>query len=191
MAKLRLNKEIRETLTSFASEHVRSTTYGDQADKAYGKALPLVIAAVRKKYPEADMAVFAKYEMAQPDVCLIGYSETGQQLRFNCRKDDAPLVPKGYCSSRNYTWSAKCVAAIEEYDLRKSQADEERQQILKDYGSLIANYQTVEDVLEIWPAAQAVLQGFLNAANRNLPATLPVEAIERIKTLNIGQAVAA
>ena len=191
MTKLRLNKEIRERLTSFANENVRSTTYADQADKAYSKALPLVLAAVAKKYPADDMAVLAKYDLAKPDNCLQGYSETSQLLVFNCRKGDAPIVPGGYCTSRNYAWSPKCVAAIEEYNLKIGQSKDEQQRILRDYHALIANYQTVEDVLEVWPAAQAILQGFLDAANRNLPATLSADAVERIKSLNVGSGLLA
>jgi hypothetical protein len=186
MAKLRLNKEMREALTAFANENVRSTSFSAAVDGAYAKALPLVLAAVAKKYPAADMDVLAKYDLAKPDSCLIGYSGTSQQLRFNCRGADAPTVPSGYCSSRNYSWPDKCASAIEDYNFKVEQANEETRRILRDYHTLIANYQTVEDVLEVWPAAQSVLQGFLNAANRNLPASLPVEAIERIKSLNIG-----
>lgn len=181
---------MREGLTDFANKNVRAPN-ADQVDKAYAKAIPLVLAAVAKKYPADDMAVLAKYAKAKPDSCLIGYSETGQQLDFNCKEADAPVVPNGYCTSRNYAWSAKCVAAIEDYNLKRDQDREQHHRILADYRALIANYQTVEDVLEVWPAAQAVLQGFLNAANRNLPATLSVEAVERIKSLNVGSELLA
>lgn len=191
MAKLRLNKEMREALTQFASANVSVPDADKRADKAYSIALPLVLAAVAKKYPETDMAVLAKYKLSEPDKCLIGYSENSQQLTFICRTGDAPIVPNGYCHARNYSWSAKCASAIEEYNFAAEQAKDERRKVLRDYDVLIASYQTAEDVLEVWPAAQTVLQGFLNAANRNLPAALPVEAIERIRTANIGSRLAA
>lgn len=186
MAKVRLNKEMRERLLAFASKNAVSPTHDKATDKAYAAALPLVLAAVRKKYPEADMAILAKYKLAEPDACLIGYSDTGQQVKVTLRQADAPVCPKGYCHSRSYAWPAKCVAAIEEFNLRSEQAEDERRRIVRDYKSLIENYQTAEDIIEAWPAAQTVLQGFLNAANKQLPATLPLEALERIKKLNVG-----
>lgn len=186
MAKLRLNKEMREALNDFASLHVTSPAFEKAADKAYSIALPLVIAAVRKKYPDADMTILERYELAKPDTCLRGFSDTGQLLEFKCHAEDAPVVPKGYCASRNYSWSAKCVAAIEDYNLKAAQAKEDRERVLRDYRSLIASYQNAEDVVEAWPASSAILQGYFNAASKSLPATLPVEALERIKALNVG-----
>lgn len=191
MAKLRLNKEMREALVAFAEANAVSPTYDKKADKAYATAIPLVLAAVTKKYPVADMAVLERYDLAKPDKCLIGYSDAGQQLTFNCREADAPVVPKGYSHSRNYAWPAKTVAAIEEHNLLTAQARDERAKIVRDYRTLVASYQTAEDVLDVWPAAQVCLQGFMNAANRNLPASLPVEAIERIRSMNLGSALAA
>ena len=186
MAKTRLNREMRERLLAFASAKAVSPTHDKTKEKAYAAALPLVLTAVLKKYPETDMAILAKYDLAAPDACLIGYSDVGQQVKVTLREADAPVCPKGYCRSRNYVWPAKCVAAIEEFNLRSEQAEDERRRIVRDYKSLIENYQTAEDIIEAWPAAQTVLQGFLNAANRSLPATLPLEALERIKALNVG-----
>lgn len=187
MAKLRLNKSMREDLIKFAQANCEV----DETKKrksAYAKAVPLVLKDVAKKYPKSDMEVLLKYEKAEKDTCLIGYSDKGQLLQFNCRRDDAPIVPKGYCSSRNYKWSAATAKVVEDYNFIVEQEQEAIRTVLRDYDALILNYQYADDLIEVWPAAQKCLQGYFNAADRNLPATLPQEAIERIRHINIGAA---
>ena len=186
MGKLRLNKTMRKHLASFASENCEVALTA-KVHAAYKKALPLVIADVVKKYPADDMAILGKYGMSQKDSCLRGFSPEGQHLAFNCAtEEDAPIVPTGYCSSRNYAWATKTAKAIEEFNFLVGQEKEAIRTVLRDYKALIENYQYAEDLIEVWPAAQKPLQGFFNAANKNLPATLPQEAIERIRAMNIG-----
>ena len=184
MNKIRLNKSMREDLMSFAKENCK-TPNAKTVQKAYDKALTLVVKDVTSKYPIEDMKVLSKYGKSTLDDCLLGYGDNGQALRFVTKEDDALTVPSGYCKSRSYKWSDRTAKAIEDYNFLISQEKEDMLEIIRDYQALINNYTTVDDLLEIWPSAVEVLQGYIDASNRNLPATLSNDALERIKKSNI------
>lgn len=158
MAKTRLNETHRGLLRDFAEGSVASPKVQSLRDKAYAKAARLVSEEVQKRFPPDKMATLAEYGCAAPDFCIRGGAPTGQFLAFRFDAADAlaPMVPAFNCSSRSIPFSARAVEAIEACTKAADTLKKARDEKLTAYRSLIITARTFEDVIAVWPAAEAL-----------------------------------
>jgi hypothetical protein len=69
MAKTRLSNEKRDGLLAWMMKQY-DEKHANDLEKPQAKAIKAMNAAIRKKYPEADMAVLRKYNATRRDYCL-------------------------------------------------------------------------------------------------------------------------
>lgn len=187
MAKVRLNKEMREELTEFVRvnlPHLCAKEY-KKRENCYEKARDLVLKDRLKKYPEADMKILKKYGQTRLENNVLGVDPSGRQLSMSLRDGDAPLKPDIY-SQTTHPFRTATANAIDNYGLAENEYKEAIRVRRTDYDALITAFRYVEDVIEVWPASTAVLDDYLAAAGRNLPVALPESALARIKKQNLG-----
>ena len=175
----------RRALVRFANENIQTPKETRKAETTYKKAAQMVAADVVKRFPPDDMAVLERYQVARRDECIQGGSPSGQFVRFEFRDGDesAPVVPKRYCSTRSIPFRATTCDAISRYELAKEALDEARATILTDYKALINNSRYFEDVVEVWPGAEALRDQI--CAQSTALSVLSEDAVERIKASNI------
>lgn len=157
MAKTRLNMRHREVLRHFASENIVCDVEQKARDKAYAKASKLVRSAVETRFPVRDMEVLKKYSVAEPDKCINGGTPAGNFIRFNFDTDDeSPLCPSRYCSSRSISFNQNTVDAIQALEKASNELEKAKSEKYTAYRSLIASCVTFEELIEVWPAAEAL-----------------------------------
>jgi hypothetical protein len=127
--------------------------------------------AIRKKYPETDMAVLRKYGVTRQDRCLrFMDTESNQVFGFDwgygsipadladlptgngCRSDDVfPITP----ASRE---------AIELFNKTREDARETRRQKEQDYYSFLCACRFVEDVHEVVPLPEDMQRRYMSGS---------------------------
>lgn len=157
MAKTRLNVGHRDALRHFASTNINCDAEQKARDKAYAKAAKAVRAAVEKRFPVRDMAILEKYSVASPDKCIKGGNPAGAFVRFSFdHKDDGPLCPSRSCGTRSIPFDQATCDAIDSLQKANDVLEKARTAKYAAYKSLVASAVTFEEVLEIWPAAEAL-----------------------------------
>lgn len=188
MSKTRLNQGIRDNLMRF----VRSNYVPEKEQKtlyaAYAKAASLVRASVDNQFAPDEMAILVKHQVARADTCILCVSQAGQNIGFDFNKEDAPMLPNRYCSSRSISVNAKCVKAIEDWELAKDGVKKARQEAERNYRALIYGARNAEAILEVWPAASQILDPFIASRSGGLPAPLDEDALKFIQKSNVAEA---
>ncbi len=186
--KTRLNNSTRQFLFARAAEMLPPTDEDAAENDAYAAAAEHVTACVEAVLPPKDMRVLTKYQVAAPDQCIRGCDlDSSRVVQFRYRTEiEAPLAPTRYCATRSIPLSADAVAAIDAYEKASSAAAAVRETRLRDYRSLIYAARTFEDVVEVWPAAEAHRDRVCGA--RTQIVALTDDVIERIKADNAKQA---
>jgi|GEM_PF-2095133 len=183
MAKKVLNKSHRELLIHHAEKLVRSTQDRAPLDSAYDAAALMVVGLVEKKYPKADMAVLAKYNLGRIDRCIFVSSGFGGYERFQFRYEDdrTPRVPDRYCNDRTpHLMDEDQAALFEAWETAEKQYTAAVNQRINDFRALINVARTFEDVEEVWPAAGALRERI--CGTNTAVATINDEVIARIKS---------
>lgn len=185
MAKCRLNETYRNLLRAFAEDNL-VIPEKEKMDKAWRKASELTQACVEKQYPPADMALLKKYGVATDDTCFQGADPDGLFLRIEVDKETPEiLVPyNGGCHSRTIKFDAKTRDAVGAYEKAIVAYNEARNKKLTMYRSLIRASYYFEDVVEVWPAAEA-LRDKICQSSKALVALNP-DIISFIKSDNAG-----
>lgn len=158
MAKTRLNGNHRHLLRQFANDNLSCPAEKKARDRAYAKAAKLVSEIVRKKFPVADMAILSKYEVGAPDACINGTAPDGRFLRFTFDAEDSliPVVPNRYCSTRAMAWTVTATEAIDAFEKANNALDKALEAKRVNYQALINSARTFEEVVSVWPAAEAL-----------------------------------
>lgn len=157
MAKRRLLQWMRDRLASHAEKVVIPTREKRVLDAAYKKAESLVLGAVAKRYPVADMKVLAKYECSSQEGTVKLQFPNGVVTEFEFEEGRGPATPKNRSYSRMYLTDAATAAAVDKWEAARGEYTEERKKRLTAYGALIAGAGYVEDVTEVWPEAKSIL----------------------------------
>ena len=191
-----LNKTDREVLIGFAASSIQCPQEEAARDESYQRAKPYVLAAVRQKYPPSDMKVMERYGAARVDTCIRFGGSYDNESVFRFREDDrdAPLVPRHTgCSDRSYDWSDKVRAVLIAHVTAVRNFEKARELKLEDYRRLVIGSRTFNDVVAVWPAAEALRNKLIpQTAQQRALAVLSEEAVARIKADNAGaMAVAA
>jgi hypothetical protein len=99
--KIRLSKVHREVIQDFGLKHIVSTIDRTKELKHLAVMLEGANAAIRTKYPEADMVVLRKYKLERTDRCLRFQFPSGRVdgLSF---KSEAEVVDMPYCRGCGY-----------------------------------------------------------------------------------------
>lgn len=157
MAKRRLLQWMRDRLGSHAEKVVIPIREKKVLDAAYKKAETLVLGAVAKRYPIADMKVLAKYESASQDKTIKLQFPNGIVTEFEFDEDHGPRTPNTRNYSRIYLADAATATAVDRWETARGEYTEERKKRLAAYAALIAGAGYVEDVTEVWPEAKTIL----------------------------------
>lgn len=179
--KIKLNDNTRSRLRSMVRELVTAPFEADLITFAYARAVPLVQAAIKERYPQKDMKVLEKYQMARKDVCVRVNFTAGGVNEFNFHENDSLLTPgrEHYydCQNRIYNIDELTTEAVADWlkavEDHKKTIDKKQ----SDYIALINCSVTLEEVEAIWPRASEVRQ----AINKTLPVLLSNDVIDRIK----------
>ncbi len=181
----RLNETHRSLLRKFAQEHTACPKEQKARDKTYERASRLVREAIEKRFPPADMAVLLKYEVAAPDLCIQGGSPSGQFVGFEyTAAEDAPTVPRRYCSSRSIPFTQTAVDAIESYTKAKDACEIALTKKLDAYSTLIRTARTFEEVVDVWPAVAALREQIVVPSTALI--ALSPETVDFIRSDNAG-----
>lgn len=185
-----LNKADREALMSFAHNNIVCAEEAAAMDAAYDRAKPLLLAAVHNRFPAADMEVLERYGAARRDDCVRFGGSYDTESTFYFRKGDAdvPLVPRQTgCGQLYYEWSKEARNALNAYVLARQAYEKARKSKLDDYRRLIVGSRTFNDVISVWPAAEAMRAKLIpKTPEQRALAVLSEEAIARIRADNAG-----
>ncbi|MDE2096543.1 MAG: hypothetical protein KGL39_04795 [Patescibacteria group bacterium] len=196
MAQTRLLESHRSALRDLARRVVDVPAETKAEESAYQRCVPLVRKAVEKVFVPADMAVFAKYELARTDRCLNfqltagGYelARTDRCLNFQLtaagveqfcfREGDGMTVPSNRgCSSRIYMADDRTTDAITKWKLAYDAQKNAREKKLEEYINFINSARSFEQVLEIWPEASELAPRIQS----NLPVAVSEDTLASIK----------
>jgi hypothetical protein len=190
MTKKRLNQSHRYKLVKFAEENVKCEEEYFAAVAARNEASSYVREVFEAKYPPKDMELLLKYGVAHRDTCVKGANSEGTVVGFEfSSEEEAPLVPNcGSCKSRvlpftDHVCELVFEAARKNADYKKAVGTK-----LQAYRSLIWDARYFEDVLEVWPAVEA-LRDQIGAPTTSLTRLSP-QIAEFIRNDNAG-AIAA
>lgn len=186
----RLNDKDRDALYSFARKSVQCPAEKDALKKAYDAAKPCILAAVNRRYPQADMKILEKYGAARVDYCIRfgGLYNPDSIFKFDPEDNDAPLVPRyNSCQSHMIDFTLDERLILQEYELAVKAYDKAIKSKLEDYLNLIRGSRTFNDVATIWTAAEAIREAIIpDVGGSRALAVLSAEAIARIKADNAG-----
>jgi hypothetical protein len=140
--------------------------------------------AILAKYPEADMAILRKYDSTRHDRCLRFQFPSGRVDGFNFPYADEECLadlPYGRgCNNRDvFVVDEAFEKAFDGYAVAKKANDAAFNKKYADYNALIQTVKSVEDVLEVMPLPDALLER-LSVQRQSLVAISP-EVLDRIK----------
>jgi hypothetical protein len=144
---------MRGVLYRHAKEIVDCPTERKAADKAYATALPLLNAAVEERYPPKDMVILKKYEAANNYTTLKVSLSTGGFTQITMREGDGMLMP---CWHGALAADAKMTKAIDGWLTAEDTLKKAVEKKLADYNALIQAASTFQEVVEVWPEAEAM-----------------------------------
>ncbi len=186
MAKTRLLVSTKDRLRRFAEKTIASPQEEKALERAYQKARKLLTPFILTKYPEADMAILTKYGKSVEDKCVRCSCEGGYVVQFDFKSEDAPTVPQGYCSSRNYVISKVCLNAIEDWLQKRDDLERVKTEAFKKYRAVIEASRYAEDLMVLWPASSEILDVFIKSRKQNLPAAVSPETLDFVRKDNAG-----
>lgn len=158
MAKRQLLNWMRDKLLTHVNAKVEPTKEKKKMDTTYAKLAPMVTRLVEAKFKPADMAVLAKYSVAKRDDCINITLPDARVVNFNFRKDEGPMVAmQRNCHGRMYLGDDRLAAAFTQHAAAVSAYTDERERRIAAYAALVRNARFVEDVVEVWPEAAALL----------------------------------
>lgn len=162
----RLSQANRDTLYGFAKKQITATESSADLDAAYEAAAQAVHDAVVAKYPQKDMLVLERYAAATRDACI--YVSSGHydynQFRFRDGDKRIPLRPgRGDgCNSRNaFMLEGAPLETYEAFVASTKAHETEIARRLSDYKALILGANTFNEVVAIWPAAEALRESIV------------------------------
>ena len=188
MAKTKLLVSTKDDLRRFARNNISTPKETKAVKIQYTKIVKQLHPIIAKKYPAEDMEILAKYDKTTNDTCVRVAFES-QVTGFNFEKEDAVIVPSGYCHNRCYAVTKTLYNMIEDWKLKKDQVKDAKENILREYKAVIQAARNAEDLMEIWPASKTILEPFIasQATNSNLPVAVSEDTIKFIRKNNAGK----
>ncbi|MGX1098877.1 hypothetical protein [Amorphus sp. MBR-141] len=171
MTALKLNKDRRKILRDFAD---KSVTYPEQEsviEGTYRRALGLVRSEMAKRYPEADMEVLRHYKCAE-HVQAVFIADVGRDrhVTFTLRQADRQSITRprvNYGAAE--VMSAETYEAVVTHNAAIGAHRRALDEKLTNYRRLIHGARTLEEVLDVWPAAAAVADEVRAASGALMP----------------------
>jgi hypothetical protein len=186
----RLTISDRTTLREFASKNILCKDEELIFEAAYKIAKEVILEVVEQKFPKKDMLVLQKHNCARVDRCIRFGSHYNNESKFQFFELDkqAPLVPNnGGCHTRIYDFNKEQMDHINTYVLARQKLETAKQSKLEIYARLINGSVTFNDVVEVWPAAEALRAKIIpTTTDQRALAVLSQEAIAMIKSDNAG-----
>ena len=179
--KTRLNEWRRDILRSLATTLVTADPELLGERECVAKNLSEAVRGlVVARYPQDDMKVLLKYDMATRDKCIRLRFDNGREEQTNLLEEPFPLRPGGPC--HRYVYLAPdsvkdLFETVERLDRVISASVVER---LKPYLKLVSSSQTYEDVLAVWPEAEKARES-IGATLNGIVTSVTAEEIEAIQ----------
>lgn len=155
MPKTRLSQGSRSVLQRHATKLVECPKEHAANETAHTAAYAAVRKMVETRYPPKDMAVLKRYGTA--DACLevrIQLAAGGVTKWWFRTADKCPLSPSW--TNILYITDEATTKVLERHQETERALKDALSKKLSDYVSLISAANTFEDVLEVWPEAEAV-----------------------------------
>jgi hypothetical protein len=178
----RLSLSNRQVLFDLASKQVRATADTAIVDAAYDAAADAIHAVLVGKFPQKDMKVLARYDCAQEDACIYISSGGYRNDRFEFRDGDKRIVfrPGTSCNQRSpHLLDGEAQLAFDAFQLATKARDAEIKARLSDYKALIYGANTFNEVVAVWPAADALRDSIIGSGTALM--VLSGDVIDRLK----------
>lgn len=158
MAKRKLLEWMRDRLNQHVNDNVDPPAERKALDTAYRKIAPMITRLVAQKYKPTDMAILEKYGAASLDDCIRLTLPDSRVVEFEYRHGEGATTPNARgCQSRMYLANEIIAAAFDAHATAKEAHEKETQKRITAYRTLIRSASTVEDLVEVWPEAAALL----------------------------------
>lgn len=152
--KVKLTNAHRDVIREYGVKHISANIDRTKEKKHLGVMAEAANAAIRAKYPEADMVVLRRYKLEQTDRCLKFQLPSGRVDGFNF-PSDAAIADIPYCRSCHYGNSDVFVVSpafeksFDEYAKLKTESDKRQHEKMQEFMSFLGACQCVEEVLEV------------------------------------------
>lgn len=156
MAKRRLLEWMRRRLYLHVEEAVDPPAERKAMDAAYRKAAPMVTRLVHKKFKPADMLVLEKYGVANAETEIKLTLPDARVVQFKLREDDAVKTADRY-GSKMYLADHALMEAFDAHAKTVDAYEAETKRRQEAYRALIRSAAYVEDIVEVWKEAAALL----------------------------------
>jgi hypothetical protein len=154
--KIKLNKTHRDVIQDYGVKHIAATIDRSKENKQLAVLLDGANAAIRAKYPEADMAILRKYKLERTDRCLKFQFPSGRVDGFsfmsNAAVVDMPYKAGSHYSSNDvFPVPPAIEKAFDEYAKLHLENDKKQQAKLSEFNAFLNACQYVDEVLEVIP----------------------------------------
>lgn len=154
--KTKLSKFHRSVIEEFGVRHIAASIDRSKENKHLSVLLEAANAAIREKYPEADMVILRKYKLERTDRCLTFQFPSGRVDGFTFNSEAAVVdMPYkagcGYFSSEVFPLPAAAEKAFDEYAKLKAESDKKQREKGQQFLAFLSACQTVDEVLDVIP----------------------------------------
>lgn len=161
--KLRLLASHKQLLFDNAAKHILPKALKDAYDAAYAKAAPLAFTSVTAKFKQSEMDVLEKFGCAtRTNSARLHYTSGAVQVfdwRPDTKDEEKPKVPSSheYRYSQMYQADQKTADAVDAWVKTRDAYTTEYDKRKRSYQALIQGANYLEDLLDIWPEAAALV----------------------------------
>lgn len=152
MTKTRLNNAHRDLLSAYGHERIAGLIDRSEEKAFYAQLLDSANQAIRKRYPEEDMAILRRYDAAHIDRCVRFQFPSGRVDGFYFPYEETALADLPYRRSCTtdaaYPVEAATEAALDGYQKTHAANDKEQQKRISVFDALIRAARTLEEVME-------------------------------------------
>ncbi len=182
--KIPLSNARREVVREYGSNYIKTSMDRSKEQKQLAVMLKETNYAIREKYPEADMAVLRKYELARVDHCLKFQMPSGRVdgFAFNADCEVADIPNNRHCNYYNSFVFPVPEAFEKAFDLHaqyKLEADKQEHEKYSQFISFLNACKTVDDVLDIIPLPEDILKRL--GADSTALVAVTAETVESLK----------
>jgi hypothetical protein len=150
--KIKLNKAQRNIIKEYGVRHIQSTIDRTQEGKLYQTLVEGATKAIRIKYPEEEMVILRKYELARQDYCPRFQFPNGRVDGFSFKYGD-PLayVPsnQGSYGGEVFPVPAAIEEALDEYAKVKQGNDTLESGKAQDFRAFVTACVYLDEILEV------------------------------------------
>ena len=154
--KVKLTNARRDVIRDFGIRHIADSIDRTKEQKHLAVMIDGANAAIRAKYPEADMAVLRRYKLERTDRCLKFQFPSGRVDGFNFSCTDQ-IVDLPYCRGCGYSngdvfpVTAAFEKSFDEYARLKTESEKQQQEKIQEFANFLGACQYVEEVLDVIP----------------------------------------